>query len=254
MYIYMYIIILNGCESGAKFNLCCLRNKIVDYIDIKINNTSIEGVYDTKFLGVHVDSQLSWKKQIDYTCKKLSKCVAIISKARIKLYNPSLIMLYYSLAYQYFMYCNHEWGNDYSTSLEKTCISSKGACQNNKKNSPFRAHSEPLLYANRLLIVIDINEHVVRMFMYQWVNKNLPQIFKNFYQYRRNGHVHNTRNVDDPHVLNGRLNVRWFSLKVNGAKQWNYFPSYSKCSTSLPIFKQNIKIYLRERKMFTGWL
>ena len=38
------------------------RNKIVDSIDIKINNTSIERVYSTKFLGVHIDSQLSWKK------------------------------------------------------------------------------------------------------------------------------------------------------------------------------------------------
>ena len=62
--------------------ICTPRNKIVDSIDIKINNTSIERVYNTKFLGVHIDSQLRWKKQIDYTCKKLSKCVAIISKAK----------------------------------------------------------------------------------------------------------------------------------------------------------------------------
>ena len=69
------------------------RNKIVENIDIKINNTSIERVYTTKFLGVHIDSQVSWKKHIDYTCNKLSKCVAIFSKARKKLYKPSLIML-----------------------------------------------------------------------------------------------------------------------------------------------------------------
>ena len=95
------------------------RNKIVDNIDIKINNTSIERVYTTAFLDIHNDSQLSWKKHIDYTCKELSKCVAIISKARKKLYKPSLIMLYYSFAYPYFMYCNHVWGNNYPTNLEK---------------------------------------------------------------------------------------------------------------------------------------
>ena len=32
------------------------RNKIVENIDIKINNTSIERVYTTKFLGVYIDS------------------------------------------------------------------------------------------------------------------------------------------------------------------------------------------------------
>ena len=56
------------------------KNKIVDGIDIKINNTSIERVYDTKFLRVHIESQLSWKSRLFiHKCKKLSKCVAIIS-------------------------------------------------------------------------------------------------------------------------------------------------------------------------------
>ena len=41
--------------------------------------------------------------------------------------------------------------------------------------------------------------------MYQWINENIPQIIKNFCQYRRDCHEHNTRNVDDLHVLYGRL-------------------------------------------------
>ena len=102
-----------------------LRNKIVDTIDIQINDIGIEIVYTTKLLGVHIDSQLSKKKQIDYTCKKLSKCVAIICKARKKLYKSSLIMLYYTFAYPYSMYCNHVWGNDYPTILEKLVLVQK---------------------------------------------------------------------------------------------------------------------------------
>ena len=151
------------------------------------------------------------------------------------------------------MYCNHVWGNDYPTNLEKLVLVQKKLVRI-ITNSPFRAHSEPLLYANRLLTVTDINEYVVGMFMYQWVNENLPQIFKNFYQYRRDRHEHNTRNVADLHVLYGRVGIRRFSIKLYGAKLWNSFPSYIKCSTSLPIFKQNIKNYLLERKMFAGGL
>ena len=216
------------------------RNKIVENVDIKINNTSIERVYTTKFLGVHIDSELSWKKHIDYTCKKLSKCVATISKARKMLYKPSLIMLYYSFAYPYFMYCNHVWGNNYPTYMEKLVLVQKKLVRI-ITNTPFRAHSEPLLYANKMLTVTDINEYVVGMFMYQWVNGTLPQIFKSFYQYRRNCHEHGTRNVDDLHVLYGRLDIRRFSLKLYGAKLWIFFPCHIKSFTSLPIFKQNIK-------------
>ena len=92
------------------------RNKIVNDIDIRINYVRIERVYVAKFLGIQIDSQLNCKKHIDYICKK-SKCVGIIAKARKKLYNSSLIILYYSFSYPYFIYCNHVWGNAFKTSL-----------------------------------------------------------------------------------------------------------------------------------------
>ena len=37
------------------------RNKIVDDISIIIDSTKISRVYVTKFWGVQIDSQLSWK-------------------------------------------------------------------------------------------------------------------------------------------------------------------------------------------------
>ena len=51
-----------------------------------INNEKIEKVYVTKFLGVQIDAQLNWKRHIEYTCKKLSKCIGILAKARKVLY------------------------------------------------------------------------------------------------------------------------------------------------------------------------
>ena len=62
------------------------RSRNISNLDVRINNTAIERVYDTKFLGVQIDAQLSWKKQIEYTSNKLSKSVGIILKARKKLH------------------------------------------------------------------------------------------------------------------------------------------------------------------------
>ena len=61
------------------------RNKKVNDINLYINNVPIGRVYVTKFLGVQIDSQLNWKNHIEYTCKKLSKCIGILLKARKKL-------------------------------------------------------------------------------------------------------------------------------------------------------------------------
>ena len=63
------------------------RNKLIDDIDVKILDVEIQRVYVTKFLGVQIDSQLTWKKHIEYTCKKLSTCVDILCKARKKYIN-----------------------------------------------------------------------------------------------------------------------------------------------------------------------
>ena len=70
------------------------RNKLIDDIEVKIHHVQIQRVYTTKFLGVQIDSQLTWKMHIEYTCKKLSKCVGILCKARKKLYKSTLISLY----------------------------------------------------------------------------------------------------------------------------------------------------------------
>ena len=43
------------------------RNKCVNDVDIRINDAHIERVYATKFLGIHIDAQLTWKNHIEYT-------------------------------------------------------------------------------------------------------------------------------------------------------------------------------------------
>ena len=70
------------------------KNKHVDDLNIKIQNTNIERVSVTKFLGVMIDAHLSWKYHIEYTCKKISKCVGFILKAWQKLNESVLQTLY----------------------------------------------------------------------------------------------------------------------------------------------------------------
>ena len=161
--------------------------------------------YATKFLGVIIDSQLTWKPHVEYICKKLSKCVWIIAKAMRKLHRLSLITLYYSFAYPYFIYWNH---------------------------------------VNRLLTISDINSYTIGAFMYRFLNGNLPDIFEGFFVNKnrdRNVHQYNICNADELYVPYARLDVRKFSLKRAGAKLWNVLPNHIKESSSIDILKQNRK-------------
>ena len=83
------------------------RNKKVNDVNLYINKVSIGKVYVTKFLGVPNDSsQLNWKNHIEYTCKKLSKCIGILSDARRKLqfvFNPYTIPLLSNISFIVFI-------------------------------------------------------------------------------------------------------------------------------------------------------
>ena len=54
------------------------KNKVIPDIDVKICDVCIERVFVTKFLGVLIDSQLNWKKHIEFTCTKLSKFIGVL--------------------------------------------------------------------------------------------------------------------------------------------------------------------------------
>ena len=216
------------------------KSKHVDDLNVKIQNANIERVYVTKFLGVMIDAQLSWKSHIEYTCKEIAKCVGVILKARKKLNKSVLLNLYYSFAYPYFIYCNHVWGNTYPTNLKKITVLQKKLIRI-VTCSPYRAHSKPLLVANNVLSVSEINVYMVGILMYNYCNDNMPDIFNGFFQRNSERHNRNTRQSNDFHVRFARFDVRKFSLKIHGATIWNDIPLYIKNASSVNVFKQMLR-------------
>ena len=77
--------------------------------------------------------------------------------------------------------------------------------------SPFRADTEPLYFANKVLNIYDINDYIIGIFMYECLHGNIPDIFRNYFQRNTDVHDHNLRNVND--LPYGRLDIRKFSKK-----------------------------------------
>ena len=95
---------------------------------LRINSSATEEVFNTKFLGVTIDSQLNWKKHCNNIINKVSKGIGILSKARPLLNDDTLTNLYYSLTYPFLTYCIEVWGNTHQTTLKKLLNSSKKSC------------------------------------------------------------------------------------------------------------------------------
>ena len=54
-----------------------------DNIHIILDKTNLERVHKTKFLGVTIDENLTWKNHIDNISKNISKGVGIINKLKL---------------------------------------------------------------------------------------------------------------------------------------------------------------------------
>ena len=69
---------------------------------LTINNIAIKRDYVTKFLGILIDENITWKPHIHYIENKISKNVGLLYKAKFSLNQKSLKSIYFSFYSQLF--------------------------------------------------------------------------------------------------------------------------------------------------------
>ena len=103
-------------------------NKTIDgKVSVLINKKIIDRVYESKFLGVYIDSRINWKYHIDKTWCKLSKSLSILCKASIVLDSHNLYIIYCSIMMPYFSYCLEIWGGTYDSNIKALILLQKRA-------------------------------------------------------------------------------------------------------------------------------
>jgi hypothetical protein len=215
-----------------------------DYpIIINIDNQSINRVASTKFLGVHLDEQLSWKQHITYISQKLAKNIGIISRIRHLLPKKILLNLYYSLIHPYLTYCNLIWATTYRTRLVSLITLQKRAirviC-----NVPFRAHTKQLFTNLGILPFESNNKLQVGIFMYRFHMHSLPTSFTRWFSKNQEVHGHQTRSANKYHQYSINTTIRQHSIRTYGPIYWNTQPTELTCLPSLCQFKNKLKSYL----------
>ena len=73
---------------------------------LSINNQEIKRTSYTKFLGVLLDENLSWKEHLKYTQNNIAKSIGLMYKAKPFLDKDSLLSLYFSDIHSYRNYAN----------------------------------------------------------------------------------------------------------------------------------------------------
>ena len=76
------------------------KQKITFNNELLIDDKKVEQVEKTKFLGVYVDSSLTWQDHIQYIEGKIARALGVICKARKFFYTATLknVILFFSLS------------------------------------------------------------------------------------------------------------------------------------------------------------
>ena len=205
-----------------------------------IDGVKIEFVTQCTFLGVEIDSKLTWKRHVQKLCSKISSVIGVIYRIRDKINTKTAWMIYDALIASQLNYCNIVWGYGYKTDLDSLYVLQKRAWRLCLR-LPRRTDTQLLLEKSNRPSVYDLNNILVTNFVYSAINKILPSIFDTFFTLTRNIHTHDSRRKSNLQTVLATSNVRKFSLAVRGVSLWNSLPDDVKESPSLAQFNRTYR-------------
>ena len=248
---------LNNVVNWFKLNRLCLNVKKTNFMifcaknksyprsemSIIVDGATVDLVYQTKFLGVFIDSKLSWSSHINHVAGKISKSIGIITKARKFLDTKTLTGLYYTFIYPYLNYCCTVWGIAPESQLLKLHILQKRIVRI-IMGKPRLFPSDGLFKTLNILKIQNLNVFKLSMFCYKFKNSHLPAIFDEFITSISNVHDHHTRCSHLFYIKTPRTVYAQSSVEYNAPLTWNSLSfeiQTEQCETS---FKRKLVSYL----------
>jgi hypothetical protein len=213
---------------------------------LMIQGHEIELVKSTKFLGIILDSDLSWCNHINFIKNKVSKNIGILCRARKILKLETLVTLYYSFIYPLLTYCIEAWGNAsmcYVNTISKLQKRALRIITRTKWSSP----SSPIFKDLKILNLSQLSILHTQLFMYKFFHKKLPNIFGSFFQENRNIHSHNTRHQCNYHTPSFRLQKTSKIIRYTGVKSHALFSNTINYNCHISTYKKHVINLLLEK-------
>lgn len=214
--------------------------KVKEELNITLDDTKLERMKCTQFLGVLIDECLTWKSHIDCVSKTISRNIGVINKLKHCVPGRILHTLYCTLIFPYLNYGILVWGTACKTYLDKLVKLQKWAIRT-ITNSHYRSHAEPLFKESNILNINDMYKLELGVFMYKFSINDLPVAFDDYFTKRTNIHDYPTRFAND---LNLTKNKKVFSdhcIRSTGPSLWNQLDETLKNTKTINHFRKMLK-------------
>lgn len=211
--------------------------------DVCISNKKIKFVNSIKFLGIMIDSKISWELHSIHIRKKISKGMGIISKAKKYLRKPTLLTLYNAFILPYITYGIEVWGSLIHSFASPIVILQKRILRIISSSSRL-APSFPLFQSSYQLPFYKLYTSKVFIFMYK-VEKGIhPRIITDMFVKNENIHNLNTRHKASYRTPLFKSVKLQRNLRYRGVIYFNDISKIIDTNCSLHTVKKHLKLYL----------
>ena len=223
--------------------------KKIDYpVNLKLFNNetrsflSLEQKEYIKYLGIIIDSNLSWKYHVNHVALKISKTIGTIARLRHFVPTSTLLNIYRCLILPYLTYGISVWGQAAKTYINQILIQQKRVLRL-IYFAPYRSHAIHLFLSSNCLPFNMLYFSSVSSLMHDVANNVTPSNITNLFEYSSKFHNYNTRfsSKGNFHIKYSRSLQLNKSFSRSGGKIWNCIPDYLK---SLP--KKSFKMKIRD--------
>ena len=169
---------------------------------LELNKKKIFESTKIKYLGLLLDSRLTFKAHISELSKKLSRAVGMLYKIRD--YSPKTVLrsLYFSLFNSHLTYGLSVWGKADKFLIDKIDKLQKKAIRA-ITFSKYSAHAAPLLKELKILTLHDLTNLQISSLMWDLDKDLLPSSLSSYFSKRNIVHNHDTR-----HASSGKLCIK----------------------------------------------
>ena len=218
------------------------RNVNHDNCHISMNSNYLQKADHVKFLGVYIDSKLSWINHIHFVATTIAKGIGILSKLKHILPRNILRTLYLTLIYAHLTYCLAIWSGTCKKYLSKLTVLQKRAIRH-ISSANYNDHTSVLFSSLHLLKFQDIINLKVAIFTYSSIHHILPVSLDNIFSYNLDIHTHNTREASNIHIPRCHTSFANNSLVNRASMTWNNLPLEIRFSPTIKSFKRNLTNY-----------
>lgn len=207
------------------------------WVDGKQVNESLS----TKYLGVHLQSNLSWDTHIQKLKYKILSVIGLLYKFKNKFNTKTKLVIYQALIHSHLNYLPIIYGHK-KTNEFKSLQRAQNRALKTVFNLPLTYSTIPL-YKNIALTILPVHGlHKMQLLLY--VFKSLNNIGHHTITFSRNQTAFNTRNNSNLRVARCRLETTKQRVEHIGSLEFNNLPENTKNIVRISIFKTNVKNYL----------